>query len=253
MSPLATSCIALAFIFAGTFLGTFLRTILPGHHLSGDAKDVVRLGVGLVATIAALVLGLLIASAKGSYDTQSSQITQMTAKLILLDRILAQYGRDADPARDLLRRSVAPLVERIWRENRSNSAQAAPFEPSTAAETAFGKLQELSPRNDAERSLQARAIQIGTELAQTRLLLFTETGNSIPTPFLVILVFWLTIIFASFSLFARLNLTVIAALFLFALSAAGALFLILEMSQPFTGLMAISSAPLRGALGPLGG
>jgi hypothetical protein len=84
-------------------------------------------------------------------------------------------------------------------------------------------------------------------LAQTRLLLFTETGNSIPRPFLVILVFWLTIIFASFSLFARLNLTVIAALFLFALLAAGALFLILEMSQPFNGLMAISSA-----LGPLG-
>jgi hypothetical protein len=189
VSPLATSCIALAFIFAGTFLGMFLRTTLSEHQLNNDAKDVVRLGVGLVATIVALVLGLLIASAKSSYDTQSSQITRMTANLILLDRILAQYGPDAAPARDLLRRSVAPMVERIWRENGSDSAQAAPFEPNAAAEAVYGELQELSPRTDAERSLQARAIQIGTELAQTRLLLFTETGNSIPRPFLVILVY----------------------------------------------------------------
>jgi hypothetical protein len=141
----------------------------------------------------------------------ASHVCGLIRNLILLDRILAKYGPDAAPARDLLRRSVAPMVERIWRENGSDSAQAAPFEPNAAAEAVYGGLQELLPRNDAERSLQARAIQIGAELAQTRLLPFTETGNSTPRPFLVILVFWLTIIFPSFSLFARLNLTVIAA------------------------------------------
>ena len=120
------------------------------------------------------------------------------------------------------------------------------------AEAAFYKLQELSPQNDTQRSLQGRAIQVSTDLAQTRMLLFAQKDSPIPAPFLAVLVFWLTIIFASFSLFARPNATVIGFLFIFVLSAAGAIFLILELSQPFSGLMQISSAPLRNALGSLG-
>src|SRR6195256_7100881 len=117
MSPISVSLIAFACIFGGTFLGMFLRKRLPGHHLSGDTKDVVRLGTGLIGTIAALVLGLLIASAKNSYDTQSTQLKQMTASIILLDRLLEQYGPQAAAIRDLMRRSVVVLADRMWREN----------------------------------------------------------------------------------------------------------------------------------------
>jgi hypothetical protein len=230
----------------------FLRNTLAGHHLSTDAKDVVRLGTGLVGTIAALVLGLLIASAKNSYDTQSTQIKQMTANIILLDRFLEQYGPETGAVRNLLRRGVAILADRMWRENNSDPARAAPFEASAASEAFYLKLQELSPQNDSQRSLQARAIQIGTDIAQTRLLLFAQMGNSIPMPFLAVLIFWLTIIFASFSLFAQPSAIVISSLFIFALSAAGAIYLVLELGQPFAGLMQISSAPLRNALAPLG-
>ena len=252
MSPLALSCVVFAVILVGTLVGMLLRKALPGHHLAEESKDVVRLGTGLVATISALVLGLLIASAKSSYDTESSQIKQMTTNIILLDRLLAQYGPEAGTARELLRRSIGPLVDRIWRENSSSAAPATPFEPTAMAEAAFSKIQELSPQSDAQRSLQARAIQVSTNLAQTRLLLFAQTDSPIPAPFLAVLVFWLTIIFASFSLFARPNATIIAFLLIFALSAAGAIFLILELSQPFSGLMQISSAPLRNVLQPLG-
>ncbi len=252
MSAIALACIAFVCILGGASLGMLLRKTLPGHHLSTDAKDVVRLGTGLIGTIAALVLGLLIASAKSSYDTQSSQIKQMTANIVLLDNLLAQYGPQTEAARNLLRRGVVILADRMWRENSSDLAKVAPFEASAASEAFYAKLQELSPQNDSQRSLQARATQISTDLAQTRLLLFAQTDNSIPMPFLVVLIFWLTIIFASFSLFAQPNAIVIGSLLVFALSAAGAIYLILELGQPFAGLMQISSAPLRDALAPLG-
>ena len=251
MSAIALSCIAFACISGGVLLGMFLRNTLPEHHLSSDAKDVVRLGTGLIGTIAALVLGLLIGSAKSSYDTQSAQIKQMTANIILLDHFLEQYGPETGAARNLMRRGVVVLADRMWRENSSDLAKAAPFEASAASDAFYAKLQELSPQNDAQRSLQARAIQISTDLAQTRLLLFGQIENSIPMPFLVVLIFWITIIFASFSLFAEPNPIVIGSLFIFALSAAGAIFLVLEMGQPFSGLMQIPNAPLRSALAPL--
>jgi hypothetical protein len=244
------SVFAFACILGGTFLGMFLRKKLPEHHLAGDTKDVVRLGTGLIGTIAALVLGLVIASANGTYQTQSSQVQQLTANIVLLDRTLAQYGPEADSARNLLRRAVTSMADRIWRENGSDTGKAEPFEASTASLSFYDEILKLSPRNEAQRSLQARAIATANGLAQTRLLLFANAGATIPMPFLVVLISWLAIIFTSFSLFAESNATTVIALCIFALSASAAIFLILELSQPFTGLMAISSERLRNALAP---
>jgi hypothetical protein len=252
MSALSVSLIAFVIILAGISAGALLRRALPKQHLAEDAKDVVRLGTGLIGTIAALVLGLLIASAKSSYDTQSGQVQHITADFVLLDQLLAQYGPEARPIRERMRQAVGPLVERLWRESGVVSANGKPFAATTVGEDAFAKIGELTPQTDAQRSLKERAIQVSTDLAQTRLALFVQAGSSIPMPFLAVLVFWLAIIFASFSLFARLNPTLIAGLAVFALSASAALFLILEMSQPFAGLMQIPSAPLRHALAPLG-
>jgi hypothetical protein len=148
-----------------------------------------------------------------------------------------------------MRSIISPLADRLWREKQASTT--APFEFSATGEKAYLAIQALSPQNDLQRSLQARAAQVSTDLVQTRLVLFAESSNVIPTPFLVILVLWIVIIFASFSLFADLNLTVFTCLSLFALSASCAIFLILELSQPFSGLMMISSEPLRNALGPL--
>ena len=208
-----------------------------------------KLGAGLIATIAALVLGLLIAAAKSSFDTQNTQIKQITANIILLDNLLAQYGPETRPIREQMRSTIGPFADRLWREKEGSATGR--FEANAAGEKVYLEIQALSPQNDLQRSLQARAAQISTDLAQTRILLFVESDNLIPAPFLAILVFWLVIIFASFSLFSELNVTVFIFLSLFALSASCAIFLILELSQPFSGLMMISSAPLRNALGPL--
>jgi hypothetical protein len=252
LSPITVSCIAFAIIIGGALLGSLLRDALPGHHLADDGKDVVRLGAGLVGTIAALVLGLLIASAKSSYDTQSNQVQRLTSDIVLLDRLLAEYGPETRPIRDLMRQAVGPMVERLWREGASGPSKGAPFQATTVSEDAFAKIGELAPQTDAQRSLKTRAILVSTDLAQTRLALFVQAGSSIPMPFLAVLVFWLAIIFTSFSLFSRLNPTLVTALVVFALSASAALFLILEMSEPFAGLMKIPSDPLRNALAPLG-
>jgi len=250
MHPLILSSIIFVLMLGGIIVGTWLRSMLPQHHLSKDTQDTVRLGVGLIATMAALVVGLLIAAAKSSYDTQSGQIKQITADIILLDSLLAQYGPEPLALREQIRAVIPSFVDRIWQEKETN--RTAPYQASASAERIYLQIQALSPQNSVQQSLQARAVQICNDLIQARLLLFTETGTSIPLPFLAVLAFWLIIIFASFSLFSTLNATVFIALSVFALSAACAIFLILELGGPFTGLLMISSTPLREALGPIG-
>jgi hypothetical protein len=249
MSPLALSIIIFLLTLAGIGLGTALRAKLPKQHLDKDSQDVVKLGLGLVATIGALVLGLLIASAKTSFDTQSNQVRQITADAILLDNLLAEFGPETLPLRQGMRATIGAFADKLWREHEEKSN--APFATNAATEQVYVGVHALAAHTDTQRSLQARAVQVANDMAQTRLLLFVESGSVIPAPFLAVLVSWLVIIFASFTLFARMNPTVFAALCLFALSASAAIFLILELSQPFTGLMQISSAPLRTALAPL--
>ncbi len=251
MNYLLISLLAFALVFGGALVGMVVRPLLSESHLHPDSRDVVKMSTGLIGTLAALVLGLLIASAKSSFDQKTNQVRQLTATIIILDDLLAQYGPEATPVRNLLRRSIQPLANRIWHEEEIPAGKLVHFQ-STAESSAFeDELERLSPNNDTQRSLQSRAIQAFTEGAQTRLQLFAQTGGSIPVPFLIILVFWLSTIFASFTLFARANLVVMASLFVCALSFAGAIFLVLELNNPFTGLMGISSTTLRSALSPL--
>jgi hypothetical protein len=249
MQPLALSLIIFVLVLGGILLGMLLRRALPQSHLSKDTQDAVRLGVGLVATIAALVLGLLIGAAKSSFDTKSGQVAQITADVILLDALLAQYGPDAKPIRQQLRSAIGPFVERVWHDN--ETAKVAPFAINAAAEQIYLEIQAMAPSDNLQRALQARLAQISTDVTQLRLLLFVEANNSIPAPFLGVLVVWLIIIFASFSLFSDMNATAFVALSTFALSAAAAIYLLLEFSDPFTGLMRIPSQSLLNALGPL--
>lgn len=249
LSPTTIGCIVFACVFGGALLGLFLAEVLPEQHLSLDTKDAVKLGMGVIGTMAALVLGLLIASAKSHYDAEISAVTQMAAKFSLLDRVLAHYGPETTEARDLLRGSVAGILDRMWPKDNQRFATLA---PSGRGEEFFDKIEELVPRTDSQHSLRDRALEISTEIGYTHWLLFEQADASIPMPFLVVLIFWLTIIFASFSLFAPRNATVIATQFVCALSVSAAIVLILELERPFAGLLQISSAPLQTALAHMG-
>lgn len=250
MSALAIGGIVFVCFFGGALLGMWIRTALPAHHLTTEARDTVRLGIGLLVTMTALVLSLLVASARSSYDLQGKELAQVSADVILLDRIMALYGPETKAARDLLRRAVVRVLAGTSAEN--ESAPGLPQPTATGAEALYDTIQALSPGNEAQRSLRAEALRIGLDIARTRWLLVEQRTSSIPVPFLVMLIVWLAVIFISFGLFAPPNATVVATLLVCALSVSGAIFLILELDQPFEGFMQVSRAPLRRALAYLG-
>jgi hypothetical protein len=219
----------------------FLRATLPEHHLSADTKDVVKLGMALISTMTALVLALLIASAKDLYDTQNKELIEMSAKISLLDRVLATYGPESKEARELLRAGVARGLGQIWPQDGSAPSQLDPT--ATRGEGLYARIQELSPQTDSQRALREQALTLTMGLGYARWLMFAQGSSSISMPLLIGLVFWLTTIFSSLGLLAPRNGTVVATIFVCALSVSGAIFLMLEMYSPFDGLIQISSAP----------
>jgi hypothetical protein len=249
VTPIVTSTLIFGCVLAGALIGMWLRSVLPEHHLGNDTKDLVKLGVGLIGTMSALVLGLLVASAESSYSTRSTELTEMAANVILLDRMLAHYGPEAADARATLKVAVAHTLAQIWPKAGVEQSAAA-SRPSN--DILFDKLQELTPHSDAQRALQAQIEATAISLGQTRWLLFEQNGTSVSTPFLVVVVFWLSILFVSFGLFAPRNATAITTLIVSAISVAGAIFLILELEHPLSGWVQIPETPLRVALEMIG-
>jgi hypothetical protein len=250
MSALMISLIVFACVLGGAALGMFMRRVLPEHHVNEESKYIFKSGMGLLATLAALVLGLLIASAKSSYDAKEDEVKQGAVKIILLDRTLRHYGPQADPARAILRRLAATQTDLTWIESGKQSGVRS-GDGASGIEEVQGKLIALVPASEPQKWLQARGLQLTSELAQMRWLSIDQHGGSIPIPFLVALVFWLAAIFFSFGLFAPRHGTVYAVIIACALSVSSAIFLILELDRPFEGLLAISDGPLRSAIGEL--
>ncbi|HEU5237105.1 MAG TPA: hypothetical protein VFU37_08190 [Pyrinomonadaceae bacterium] len=250
MNSVAISLVVFACVVGGAVIGLFFGAVLPPDHLSGDSKDVVKVGMGLVGTMTAILLGLLVASAKSFYDTQSTELTEMSAKVILLDRVLAHYGPEAKEARDLSHGAVARILDTMWQQGgrQDSRTNAAPG----GAEIVYEKIQGLSPQNDTQHSLQTQALSIAIDLGKTRWLMLEQGATSVSLPLLVALVFWLAVIFCSFGLLAPRNATVVATLCISALSVSVAIFLVLELYDPFGGVVQIPSAPLRSALDHLG-
>ena len=251
MSSLEIALIAFACVFGSALLGLFLRGVLPEHHLSAESKDLLKLGIGLIATMSALVLGLLVSSAKGTFDRISEEQVQTAAKIVVLDRVLAQYGPETKEIRNVLRRDVASAVQMLFSEDASVRKKFDTSASVARGEDLVATIRALSPQNDDQRSLKAQALEISGEVLMARWLMIAQ-GRSISTPFLVVLVAWLSIIFAGFGLFAHRNATVVTTLLVCALSVSAALFMILELDTPLNGLLRVSSAPLRNSLAHLG-
>jgi hypothetical protein len=242
-----------ACVFGGAIFAMLIARALPEHHLRPESKDAVKQGLAMIATLAALTLGLLIAAAKGSYDAQGSAVKQLSTDILLLDRVLTRYGSQTKEERDLLRRGATHVLDRLWPQDSGGSANLTPGEARAEAEALYEKLSALSPQNESQRALKARALDILNSLEKTRLQLLAQQGSSIPLPFLVVLVFWLMVLFAGLGLLAPRNATVVGVLIVCTLSVAGALFLILELDTPFEGVLRVSSAPLHEAITQLGG
>ena len=251
MNPMTIGILVFAVTFGGALAGIWLHTRLPESHLSADSQATVKVGIGLIATMTALVLGLITASAKNSFDTLDAAVKQSAAEVLTLDRMLARYGPESAPARVELRKTITTTRNKAWPDSalEANVAQIAAAPAS--AERVVAHIRALPEQDDDQRWLKGRAMDVSEQLLETRWLIFSTIGSSVPVPFLVVLMFWLTLIFVSFGLFAPKNGTVISILFVCAVSVASAIFMILEMDGPFGGVIRISPEPLDFALSQL--
>jgi hypothetical protein len=251
MNSVLVSVIVFACVFGSALLGMLLRRSLPAHYLDADSRDVLKQGMALIGTMAALLLGLLVASAKSSYDAQKNEVTDVAAKVVVVDRLLANYGPEVQESRKLLRDIVARTIDRMWPQDRSHPST---LEPTGApGELLYLKTLAFTPKDDTQRALQTQISNAVIDLGKARWLMFSQAaGSSISAPLLVVVVLWLAAVFLGLGLLAPPNPTVIAAVFICALSVSGAIFLMLEMDRPFDGIIHLSSAPLRAALEHLG-
>lgn len=247
MNSIVTSIIVFVCTFGGLLLGMFFSTRLPSHHLSDKSLDVVKLATALMGTMAALLLGLQLDSAKDSFNTLSNEVAQASGDVILLDRTLARYGPEAQPIREVLKVHTERVLEQVWPTRLSANVGRV-----EAQDVIYTKLQELSPKTEAQQLMRSHAIELTFAAAHTRWVITAKQSSTVSALLVSVLVFWLTIIFISFGLFAPRNTTVVVSLGLCAMSFALAIFLLLEMSTPFSGVLRISDAPLRTAVSYLG-
>ena len=246
MNSTLTALIVFGCLVGAVLVGRTLRSFLPQAHLSTESKDAMKLAIGLVATMSALVLGLLVSSAKGAYDTERSEVILMASKVTFLGRVLDAYGSDAAGVRALLRNNVAEGIQQMWPGQMRRPADRNP--DVQAGNLAYAALQQLSPRNNMQSVLKSQATTLAGDMAQTRSLLAAQSVPSVSQAMLTILVSWLVVIFVGFSVLAPPNATTVLALTISALAVSGAIFLILELDQPFGGLIGISSEPMLKAL-----
>lgn len=246
--PIVFSLMVFACAFGGALLGMAYRKRLPPDHLCSDSRDTIKLGVGLIATMAALVLGLLTATAKGSFDMADKSIRETAMQVIALDRTLAEFGPPAAGIRQFTQQLLANRVAVIWPEHGQSGIRAIAGEKNLAADQLARQVRVLVPENDEQRWLQSRANTITGQIMESRWLLLASLRHAVALPFLVALVLWLGITFASFGLLAPRNGTVVGIIFLCAVSVSSAVFLILELDGPFDGVVRVSSQPLVFAL-----
>ena len=252
MSSIKIASIIFGCIFASALVGFFLGKILPDRHLDSDSKDIVKLATGLIATMSALVLGLLVSAAKGTYDQANAQLMQLAVNTVVLDRILTAYGPEAHEIRVQLKTSYAVATRLLVTGDESEHSKLDSPEGVARLEGLQRSIRALKPTNDDQHELKSRASAITAEMAKSRWLLVMQRHGSLSGSMLVVMVFWLSTVFAAWGVFSPRNLIVLAALLLSALAVSGANFLILEMDRPLTGLIRVSPVPMETALSHLG-
>ena len=250
MASTTISLIVFAFAFGGSLFGMYLGAVLPENQLNTDSRDLLKLGMGLMGTMTALVLGLQLGSAVNAFDAQQSDLTQISAKLIMLDGALAHYGPETKATRELLRRAAEQKLELIWRQGHAKGYQWQPT--SLESDEIYYNIQGLSPGTESQRAAKAQALSVLLDVGQTRWLMFEQQSNSASMPLLVVLASWLTVMFICLGVLAPRNATAISTLIVCAISVSGAIFLIMELHSPLSGLIRIPSDPLRNAIAHLG-
>jgi len=247
MNSIIVSILVAACVFSGSLAGLFMHRLVRPALLTKESQDAVRLGIGMLSVLSSLVLGLLIATAKGSYDTSDQAVRGYAAELALLNETLRDYGADASVPQGLLRQYTETLLHDIWPTG--GGPPHLSDEPSwRLMEQVREAVRALTPVDDGQKWLRDQALTINIELLRQRWLLIGEQGATVSPTVLVILVSWITVIFVSFGLNAPRNALVIVAFVVCGMAIGASIFLILEMDRPLDGVLQISSWPLRNVL-----
>ncbi|HWY99452.1 MAG TPA: hypothetical protein VNX17_00150 [Edaphobacter sp.] len=250
MHALAVSSLVFALVFAGSLVGMVIRRAAPETHFTPEAKDTVRLAIGLVVTMTGLVLGMLVSSSKTFYDGEKNQVAEMSSQIILMNDLLLAYGPETKQARVEALEFVEQAADRIWPKDKSALFQ---LRPEHHSEEFYKELQLLVPKNDEQASSKAQLVSLTMSAKKSYWLLYLQTVQTpIPTPLLLVVTSWLVAIFVSFGIFAPRNLTVMVTLIVCAMAVSAAIFIITSMYSPFTGVLKISPAAVRDAVHQMG-
>lgn len=252
MSNVLVALLIFLCLFASALLGTWVRSRLPDHHLSDESISVIKLATGLIATMAALILGLLVSTAKGTFDTANAELVSTAARVVQFDRVLARYGPETEPIRLQVKQRYGEVLLLLASRDPDLLSRLDNPQAIQRSEALLREVEALAPTTDRQRALKAHALQLMDEVFATRWLVLLQAHASIPPTMLVILVAWLSIIFGSFGLFAPRNYTLIAVLMLCALSTSASILLVEELNRPLDGLISLSLSPMRDSLSRLG-
>ena len=240
--------IAFAVVFGGGLLGLLLGRLLPEHYQNDATQRIVQTATGMVSLIAALVLGLLVATAKNKFDTTNQETEEFAAKLMLINRELVNFGPEANDARALLRKYVIAKIAADWPAEAEQKPEPDALPPWKLLENFQYSLSGLKPNTEAQHSEATAASEAAADLEKATWLQAAQASAHVKHPFIVILILWLFVLFMSFGLFAPRNGLVVAALLVGALAISGAVLLIVDMDSPYEGILVVSPQPMQQAL-----
>ena len=240
-----------AIIFGGALVGMLLGKVLPDQHTSDETRDTIRIVMAMLATLSAVVLGLLTGSSISSLAEKEAELRSAGVQFIMLDRTLSEYGPETAHSRTLLKQILAERISQIWPEE-DGAVSLTALSTGAGINLVQRDLFALTPQTEQQRWLRSNALQMTSAIAESRWTTVEQIESRFPWAFFIVVVGWLAVIFASFGLFAPRNASVTAALLVAALTLAGPIFMMLEMDQPYGGLVKIPSTSLRVALDQLG-
>ncbi|WP_159014112.1 hypothetical protein [Acidisoma sp. S159] len=245
---LATTLIIFVCVFGALLVGLFASRYWPSTHLDERSKDVVKLGIGIVVTMTVLILSLMVSSVKGSFDTTDRDLRQFATSIIVLDRSISHYGSDAQPARLALRQYTVSAIHDLWPTGADPNIRIEGARSGKLLDQVETDLRALKPTDDAHRSYLSEVLAQYDAVIQARWIFIDDSSGSVLRPFFFVVVAWLMVIFATIGLYSPRNATVVLVMALSILSLSGATYLMSEMETPFSGVIVISSYPLRNAL-----
>src|SRR5262245_33132037 len=246
-NPVVIGLIVFAIILGGAFAGWKLRTLLPAQHLTEETKSLVSVSTAIVATVSALVLGLLISNANSSFIRLGGEVTALSAQILRLDKILLRYGSDTQPARETLRQYAKQKTMDMFPDN-PEDLHLGNLSTYELLQRLEDTLLALKPDNKRDQWWMGQAMTLASKIGETRWLIAQQVGQGTPKTFVALLVFWLALLFASFGLFAPHNATSAVVLTLCALAVAGAVAMFLELEQGFGRIIHVSPKPMRQAV-----